>query len=305
MSNIQTLPLALLKKDPRVQQRASLNQAVVELYQEAMQAGDKFPAMLAFKDGADYWLVSGFHRAAAYQALGVDVVDVEIAPGTMRDAILHAVGDNAAHGLQRTVEDKRRAIDTLLNDPDWAKWNDSEIARRCKVDRQTVTRRRAALAEAAPADSHLRHATSERTYTTKHGTEATMATGNIGRQAEPEPAPAPPAAAERQAADYEASTPAAPAPAPAPAAPPAESELEEASDEELKATMAEHDDKLAALEAIVDADDKLKAAVEKIAQQAERIRLLEERVRGLTNECAMATRLAKSWRLKFERSGKA
>ena len=75
--------------------------------------------------------------------------------------------------------------------------------------------------------------------------------------------------------------------------------------EEVEEVEYKFHDKLAALEAIVDADDKLKAAVEKIAQQAERIRLLEARVRGLTNECAMATRLAKSWRLKFERSGKA
>jgi hypothetical protein len=66
--------------------------------------------------------------------------------------------------------------------------------------------------------------------------------------------------AERTAADYQASASAPRALAAAPA-PPAEPELEGPIDAELAGTMAEHNDRLAALEAIVDADDKLAAAV--------------------------------------------
>jgi hypothetical protein len=50
-----------------------------------------------------------------------------------RDALLFSVGANAIHGHRRTNEDKRRAVDVLLNDPEWRVWNDSEIARRCGV----------------------------------------------------------------------------------------------------------------------------------------------------------------------------
>ena len=56
---------------------------------------------------------------------------------------------------------------------------------------------------------------------------------------------------------------------------------------------------------ILESDNALAAMTEKCKQQAAQIRILEERVRGLTNEAAQAIRLAKSWRTKFERLEKA
>lgn len=56
---------------------------------------------------------------------------------------------------------------------------------------------------------------------------------------------------------------------------------------------------------ILESDNALAAMTEKCKQQAAQIRILEERVRGLTNEAAQAIRLAKSWRTKFERMEKA
>lgn len=64
----------------------------------------------------------------------------------------------------------------LLNDEEWAQWSNSEIARRCTVNESTVRRIR--------DDESLRLNRSEptpKTYTTKHGTVATMHTENIGR----------------------------------------------------------------------------------------------------------------------------
>lgn len=298
---IQTLPIAQLRKDPRIQQRTEIDQAVVELYVEGIQAGDVFPPMVAFFDGTAHWLTAGFHREAAYQAAGVAEAQVEVREGTVRDAILFAVGDNATHGKQRTNEDKRRAVMTLLEDAEWAAWTDSEIARRCRVDHKTVAKHRASLGNSPVS----------RTYTTRHGTVATMDTAGISaanaQRAEGAAGPESPMAqvAGRDASIYTA--PPAPADAPAPAAPPpppAEPELEGPSDEELMATMAEHNDKLAALEAIVDADDKLAAAVAENVKLREQNRILQARVLGLTNEAAQAIRLAKSWRLKCERAGK-
>lgn len=56
---------------------------------------------------------------------------------------------------------------------------------------------------------------------------------------------------------------------------------------------------------ILESDNALAAMTEKCKQQAAQIRILEDRVRGLTNEAAHAIRLAKSWRTKFERLEKA
>jgi predicted HTH domain antitoxin len=52
--------------------------------------------------------------------------------------VLYSVGANAAHGLRRTNEDKRRAVETLINDEEWATWSDREIARACGVSGKFV-----------------------------------------------------------------------------------------------------------------------------------------------------------------------
>jgi len=76
------------------------------------------------------------------------------------------------NGLRRTNEDKRKAVLTLLNDAEWAKWSDREIARRCGVNHELVSRLRPSLAENASEKPV------PRTFTTKHGTVTTMRPGN-------------------------------------------------------------------------------------------------------------------------------
>lgn len=70
----------------------------------------------------------------------------------------------------------------LLSDPEWRGWGDREIARRCGVHFNFVAKVRGEVT-ITPNDSEP----AERTYTTKHGTQAQMRTGNIGRRAEPAP----------------------------------------------------------------------------------------------------------------------
>ncbi|WP_144223439.1 ParB/RepB/Spo0J family partition protein [Mesorhizobium amorphae] len=166
----QGLALALIQIDGGTQSRATLNDQVVDDYAEAIQAGATFPPIVVFYDGKKHWLADGFHRFHAYQKAGREKVAADVRQGTRRDAILHSVGANEAHGLRRTNDDKRRAILTLLNDSVWGKWTDREIARACHVDNKTVAKVRSEVTEEIP---------SERTYTTKHGTTATMKTAGI------------------------------------------------------------------------------------------------------------------------------
>ena len=60
----------------------------------------------------------------------------------MRDAFLYASGVNAGHGLRRTNDDKRRAVERLLHDPEWSQWSDNKIADICKVNTHTVAKYR-------------------------------------------------------------------------------------------------------------------------------------------------------------------
>ncbi len=136
------LPLADLRTDGGTQPRASLSEETVAEYAEAMAAGVRFPPVVAFYDGTDRWLADGFHRVQAAQVAGRDSIEVDIRQGTRRDAVLYAAGANAQHGLRRTNADKRRAVFTLLADPEWSAWSDQEIARRCGVDPTWVGRLR-------------------------------------------------------------------------------------------------------------------------------------------------------------------
>jgi hypothetical protein len=166
------LPLAAIRTDGGTQPRSLIDSTIVEEYAEAMNDGVKFPSIIVFFDGQEYWLADGFHRLNA--ALKLDWLEypADVRQGTQRDAILYSVGVNATHGLRRTNADKRRAVERLLRDEEWSKWSDREIARKCAVGNKFVGDIRHSL---FPKHSD------ERTYTTKHGTEATMQTGNIGK----------------------------------------------------------------------------------------------------------------------------
>lgn len=176
------LDILAIELDGGTQPRAQLDFNVIMEYAEAMESGAAFPPVVVFYDGKHYWLADGFHRVKAAQNAGLAGIEAEVRQGTRRDAILYAVGANAGHGLRRTNEDKRRAVLTLLNDPEWRRWNDAEISRRCVVTAMTVGRLRAELISNNVIDNPPR-------IVQRNGTTYTMDTGNIGRTREPEPTP--------------------------------------------------------------------------------------------------------------------
>ncbi len=91
----------------------------------------------------------------------------DVRAGTLTDAQLFSYGANQDHGLRRTNEDKRKAVlGVLALKPDGS---DRAIAKHVGVSDKTV----AAAREAHCGNSAV---TAERTYTTKHGTTATMDT---------------------------------------------------------------------------------------------------------------------------------
>lgn len=175
----RVVQLSQVAIDGGTQPRCEINDELVAEYAEAMSAGAEFPPIVVFHDGIKFWLADGFHRTHAARRAGLDVLDADVRDGTRRDAILFSVGANAAHGSRRTNADKRKAVMTLLEDEEWSQWSNVEIAKRCAVSDMTVKRCRDEL-------SHQQSGSDTpppRTYTTKHGTKATMNTTNIGKRA--------------------------------------------------------------------------------------------------------------------------
>lgn len=180
------VPVGIIKTDGGTQMRAGTDDATVFEYGQAMiQANGwgSFPAVVAYHDGKDYWLADGFHRVAAFLESFPDpkrVIPVEVRAGTRRDAVLHAAGANASHGLRRTNADKRRSVETLLRDEEWRQWSDTEIAKRCAVSQNFVSSVRRDLTQIGFESPAIRKGADGRTINT----------ANIGKPA-PLPVPAP------------------------------------------------------------------------------------------------------------------
>ena len=106
-----------------------------------------YPPIVVFHDGTDHWLADGFHRLHAIFMTSEKAIEADVRQGTRRDAILFSVGANASHGLRRTNQDKRRAVETLLRDEEWAAWSDRKIAEACGVSHEFVRQSRPAICQ--------------------------------------------------------------------------------------------------------------------------------------------------------------
>jgi ParB-like chromosome segregation protein Spo0J len=168
------LKLSDIKLNKQTQSRTSINQDVVNEYCDAMLNDVEFPAIAVFFDGIDYYLVDGYHRYFATKKTGAKEITATVMNGSLRDAILYAVGVNSDHGLQRSHEDKRKAVMTLLDDLEWAEWSDREIARKCNVSFMTVGRVR----------KSLNIEQTDKKFINRHGTESVMKTENVGKKPE-------------------------------------------------------------------------------------------------------------------------
>lgn len=154
-----------------------MSEETVAAYAEAMKSGATLPPIVVYHDGSTCWLADGFHRLMGHIRNGADWITADVRIGTRREAVLHSVGSNAEHGLQRTSADKRHAVGLLLADEEWSTWSDREIARQCAVSHQLVGALKASLVAATSEKQ------TTKTYTNKHGQASTMNTENIGKRA--------------------------------------------------------------------------------------------------------------------------
>jgi hypothetical protein len=135
------LDLSKVELDPKVQSRVNINIEIVEEYAEEMRNGADFPPVeVVWDEGADKgWVWDGFHRVMAAQSIEVSWLMANVVPGTREEARWRALGANAAHGLRRTNEDKRRVVALALKHPKGSKMSDRQIARHCGVHHSTVS----------------------------------------------------------------------------------------------------------------------------------------------------------------------
>ena len=156
-----------------------VDRVTVSQYSEAMERGDKFPAIGVVDDGEAKWLYAGFHRIQAAQEAGLEHFEAEVRDGTRRDAEALACAENAEHGRPRRNQEKRDAVKKMRHlYPDWS---GNQIAKWVKVSNHLVAKVDATHTWNIPSMDQ------ERTFIHhKTGQPTTMKTGNIGVKPEAE-----------------------------------------------------------------------------------------------------------------------
>lgn len=185
--------------DERIQVRqGGLNPETVERYAVLMAGAgdyDPFPPVILYRDGETLWLSAGFHRCAAVLRADdllaeekrpiIGAVRAEVRPGGFEDAYWNAVTDNLTNGLQMSPPDLKESLRRLLGLDDmnleqtqeYISMSDRQLAAILGVSNKTIGRWRKEFEQNLTV-THVTVST-ERTYVTKHGTPATMKTGNI------------------------------------------------------------------------------------------------------------------------------
>ncbi|MDP3139825.1 MAG: hypothetical protein Q8N17_26250 [Burkholderiaceae bacterium] len=144
-----TCKLDEIRLDGDTQPRTGISEAVVADYAEAILRGDALPPVVAFWDGTHRWLGDGYHRVHANRQAGGVMIEVDQRNGTRRDALMYSVGANSHHGLQRTADDKRKAVRLVLEDEEWGQWSDRRISEVTNTSPTFVGKVRASLQPAA------------------------------------------------------------------------------------------------------------------------------------------------------------
>lgn len=170
--------LDVIRRDGGTQPRAQINLFTVGDYAEEMRAGVRFPDVVLFFDGTDYWLADGFHRVLAATQAGLTDINADVKQGTLDDARWHSYSANATHGLRRTNGDINRAVTAALAHPYATRYSNVELAKHCGVAINTIRNYRENLS------CQLDKIDGGRRTVTRNGTTYEMDTANIGKVSE-------------------------------------------------------------------------------------------------------------------------
>jgi hypothetical protein len=161
----------VIRTDGGTQPRLQLSAETINDYAESMADGVAFPPVVVFYDGADYWLADGFHRLHAAQQIGLADIAADVRQGTIQDAQWYSYSVNQSHGLRRSNEDKRRAVESALRHEYASRYSDSDIASHVGVHRNTILNYRREQPAQFVQDTRI---------VTRNGNTYEMNTANIG-----------------------------------------------------------------------------------------------------------------------------
>jgi hypothetical protein len=170
------LPIESLRRDGGTQPRATINLDTAYEYGAEMKAGAKFPAVVAFYDGSEYWLADGFHRVEGAFSVEIEQIECDVRQGTVEDARWFSFGVNQGHGLRRQKDDVRRAIEAGLGHPNYK--SDNQLAKHIGCSQTWVSEVHRLLGPHLSGGAKMPKSKT----VTRNGVTYQQNTGNIGKR---------------------------------------------------------------------------------------------------------------------------
>lgn len=147
----KTVRIKDLVRDPRLQSRAKgLDDDHVADIIKSIENHEGIDPIKVCVDPNGKYCYDGWHRIAAYERKGFVDIPAETESGGIEDAIERAASANQTHGLKRTNDDKRRAVELLLALKAWSDKSDRAIADQAGVGNHLVSDVRAAQVGDSP-----------------------------------------------------------------------------------------------------------------------------------------------------------
>lgn len=171
------LPIDVIVVDRSVHPRNQLDERYVKAFVRVIADGDPLPPPIVFRNGNVFLLADGFLRVEAHRNSGSSTIKCGILPGSRREATEYAISINAHHGRKLTIAERRRAVNTLLDEPDNDTLSDHDLGRVYGCSHTTVAR----LRKMHPLSSTF-GSDGVRSFQNKHGTRSLMQTRRIGRR---------------------------------------------------------------------------------------------------------------------------
>lgn len=134
------IQLSKIDIEQSVQVRAAIHGETVDRYAEHLQTPGAVPLPPIVVFGPDsrgfFFLSEGWHRYEAHKKAKRSAMLATVKEGGWKEALEHALGSNAAHGLPRSNKDKRRVVELALMH--WPTWSSRLIAEKCQVSHTLV-----------------------------------------------------------------------------------------------------------------------------------------------------------------------
>lgn len=107
---LTSIPLSAINKSKSHKNQSrftALDKGVVETYKAAMERGDRFPAIVVWKDGSEFVVADGNHRVESKHGVGGTNIGAYVLDGASERQVQTLTFEaNAKHGLPASVEER-------------------------------------------------------------------------------------------------------------------------------------------------------------------------------------------------------